>query len=54
MDQYKFWEIFHKAWGNDRGEKSNRPQNYNKKAWKYVQDKVNNYLEEKEKPKKKN
>ncbi len=40
----KIWAVFHSAWGMDRGEGA-RSDNYNKKAWVYVQSKLEEYFE---------
>lgn len=39
----KFWSTFHFVWGIDRGEGKARPD-YDKKAWLYVQEKINSYF----------
>ncbi len=43
-----FFEVFREAWGDDRGE-GERRSDYDKQAWSYVQTKVDNYFEKKEK-----
>lgn len=48
MDSRKFWDIFLKAWTEDRGE-GDRSTNYDKQAWMYVQWSLQNYFREQEK-----
>lgn len=40
-----FWDIFHSAWGNDRGN-GKRCLDYDKAAWAYVQAKIEAYVEQ--------
>ncbi|MBI2637876.1 MAG: hypothetical protein HYW88_03165 [Candidatus Sungbacteria bacterium] len=40
-----FWEAFHEVWGNDRGDGERRPD-YDKKAWMYVQVKMEAHFQE--------
>lgn len=40
-----FWEIFHAAWGEDRGDGERRPD-YDKKAWMYMQGKMELYFQQ--------
>jgi len=46
-----FWEVFHAAWGKDRGD-GKRPPGYDKKAWTYVQVKIEIYLQKRNKKEK--
>ncbi len=39
-----FWEIFHAAWGADRGCDEKRSESYDKNAWIYVQVKLQAYF----------
>lgn len=41
-----FWQAFHVAWGKDRGD-GERRSDYNKKAWMYVQAKIEDYFQKK-------
>mgnify|MGYP001574680090 CR=1 FL=1 len=40
----EFFENFHAAWGEDRGD-GERRSDYNKKAWMYVQEKMELYFQ---------
>ena len=48
MGSRRFWEIFLKAWTEDRGE-GNRSINYDKQAWIYVQSKLEEYFKQQKK-----
>ncbi|MDP3934735.1 MAG: hypothetical protein Q8Q46_00710 [Candidatus Giovannonibacteria bacterium] len=43
VERSVFFEIFHAAWGKDRGD-GERSSDYNKEAWMYVQAKVELYF----------
>ena len=36
----RLWEFFHEAWGEDAAERDKPNNDYNKKAWIYVQAKL--------------
>lgn len=41
----RFWKIFHEAWGEDSAaNKDKKNQEYNKKAWTYVQERLERYF----------
>lgn len=42
-----FWQAFHAAWGEDRGNEERR-LDYNKAAWMYVQAKMEAYFKKAE------
>lgn len=47
MNRSGFWVLFHEAWGKDSARELDSDGDYDKKAWMYVQDKIEHHEKDK-------